>query len=59
MMGFAMEACVRRAGLKESNYPKLWNFIQRTQAREAYKRAGQRIEKETGEKFVPMSEVGH
>lgn len=59
MLGFALEAAVRRAPLNESNYPKLHRLVKRTQAREAYKRAGERIEKETGEKFIPMSEVSH
>lgn len=59
MLGFALEAAVGRASLNETTYPKLHRLIQRSQAREAYKRAGERIEKETGEKFVPMSEVRH
>ncbi|KAH7109837.1 glutathione transferase [Dendryphion nanum] len=59
MMGFALEAAVNRAPLSETSYPKLYNFVRRSQDREAYKRAAARIEKDTGEKFVPMSEVTH
>ncbi|KAF2194495.1 glutathione transferase [Zopfia rhizophila CBS 207.26] len=57
MMAFALEAAVQRAPLNETTYPKLYSWVKRMQAREAYKRAGEKVSEASGEKYVPFSEV--
>ena len=57
MMIFALEAATPRAPLSETSYPKLYSFVRRMQAREAYKRAGDKVAEASGEPFVPFSDV--
>ncbi|KAF2011024.1 glutathione transferase [Aaosphaeria arxii CBS 175.79] len=56
-LSFVLEGAVSHGCLTESAYPKLYSYVRRFQDTESYKRAGQRIESATGEKFVPFSEV--
>lgn len=39
MMSFPLEAAASRAGLTAESHPRLWDFLQRIHAREAYRRA--------------------
>jgi glutathione S-transferase len=48
MMAFPLEAAQQIAGLTEAKYPLLTDYVKRVQRREAYKRAIERIIKETG-----------
>jgi glutathione S-transferase len=48
MMAFPLEAAQQIAGLTEAKYPLLTDYVRRVQGREAYKRAIERIIKETG-----------
>jgi len=57
MVHFVLEAAVARVPLTEQTYPKLHSYVYRLQKRDAYKRAGERVSKLSGEEFVPMSEV--
>lgn len=43
MMSFPLEASKGRAGLTQEKYPKLWAYVERLEARDAYKRAVQKI----------------
>jgi len=43
MMSFPLEASKGRAGLTEEKYPRLWAYVEKLEAREAYKRAVQKI----------------
>jgi glutathione S-transferase len=49
MMVFVLELCVAKAGLSEKTWPVTMAYLRRLQAREAYKKAGERIAKEFGE----------
>jgi glutathione S-transferase len=49
MMGFVLELCVAKAGLTEKKWPVIIEYLRRLQAREAYKKAGERVAKEFGE----------
>jgi glutathione S-transferase len=49
MMVFVLELCVAKAGLAEKKWPVIMEYLRRLQAREAYRRAGERIGKEFGE----------
>lgn len=42
MMSFPLEAAAKRAGLTAESRPRLWDFVQRIHARDAYKRALER-----------------
>lgn len=42
MMSFPLEAAASRAGLDAASRPRLWDFLQRIHARDAYKRALER-----------------
>ena len=48
MMAFPLEAAQQIAGVTEAKYPLLTDYLRRVQEREAYKRAIERIIKETG-----------
>ncbi|KAF1998444.1 glutathione transferase [Amniculicola lignicola CBS 123094] len=56
MMIFALEALISRGDVAETSYPKLYSWVRRIQARDAYKRAGDRITQATGVRYVPFSE---
>jgi glutathione S-transferase len=49
MMVFVLELCVAKAGLTEKRWPLIMRYLRRLQARDAYRAAGERIEKEFGE----------
>lgn len=57
MMTFALEGAVGRAPINETSYPKLYSYVRRMQAREAYKRAGVKVTEASGEEFVPFSDI--
>jgi glutathione S-transferase len=57
MLHFALEGAAQRVPINETSYPKLYAYMKKLQQRPAYARAGQAVEKATGEKFVPFSEV--
>jgi glutathione S-transferase len=48
MMVFVLELCVAKAELTEKKWPLIMGYLRRLQAREAYRRAGERVEKEFG-----------
>lgn len=48
MMAFPLEAAQQIAGLTEARYPLLTGYLRRLQRREAYKKAIDRVVKETG-----------
>lgn len=48
MMVFVLELCVAKAGLTEKEWPVIVEYLRRLQAREAYRSAGERVEKEFG-----------
>ncbi|KAF2266437.1 hypothetical protein CC78DRAFT_614957 [Lojkania enalia] len=53
MMIFALEAAMTRQPLNDgTNYPKLYNYVKKIQARDAYNRAGDRITEVTGERHM-------
>ncbi|KAF2461764.1 putative glutathione S-transferase [Lineolata rhizophorae] len=51
LMIFPLQAARGRAGLTKEKYPRLVQYVERLEAREAYKRAVKKIEEATGEKF--------
>ncbi|PSN74179.1 glutathione transferase [Corynespora cassiicola Philippines] len=55
-MIFALEAAIAHGTLTESAYPKLYSYVRRIQARDGYKRAGERVTEASGEPYVPFSE---
>lgn len=57
MMTFALEGAVKRAPMNETSYPKLYSYVRRMQARDAYKRAGERVTEASGEKYIPFSDL--
>jgi glutathione S-transferase len=57
MMIFALEGAVQRAPLSDDSYPKLYHWVRRMQAREAYKRAGDRVAEASGEPYIPFSDL--
>lgn len=57
MVFFALEGGIQHGSLNEGSYPKLYNYVRRMQKREAYERAGEKVTKASGEKFVPFSEA--
>jgi len=57
MIVFLLEGGMQHGSLNEASYPKLYTYVRRMQEREAYKRAGERVTKASGEKFVPFSEA--
>ncbi|KAF3050088.1 hypothetical protein E8E11_010440 [Didymella keratinophila] len=56
MMHFALEGAVKKKALNETDYPTLYRYVRRLQALDSYKRAGEAVEKASGEKYVPFSE---
>jgi glutathione S-transferase len=56
MMVFVLELCVAKAGLNEQGWPMVMGYLRRLQARDAYRMAGDRIEKEFGG-FKSVEEV--
>ena len=50
-MIFPLEAGEGRTGLTKEKYPKTIAYLESLYERDAYKRAVERIEKETGETF--------
>jgi glutathione S-transferase len=57
MMFFVLEGAVQRAPLNETSYPKLYAYVRRMQARDAYRRALQRATEASGEEAVPFSDI--
>ncbi|KAF2123456.1 glutathione transferase [Dothidotthia symphoricarpi CBS 119687] len=57
MLHFALEGATKRVPLSETSYPKLYTYMRKLQQRDAYKRAGERVEKESGVPYVPYSDV--
>lgn len=57
MMIFPLEAAVQRAPITEETYPKVYAWVKRMQAREAYQRAGKKVSEASGEKYVPLSDI--
>jgi glutathione S-transferase len=57
MMIFALEGATQRAPLSDTSYPKLYQWVRRMQAREAYKRAGDRVAEASGEPYIPFSDL--
>jgi hypothetical protein len=57
MMHFALEGATRRVPLNETTYPKLYEYMRRLQKRDAYQRAAKRVSEESGEKYVPYSDL--
>ncbi|KAF2799655.1 glutathione transferase [Melanomma pulvis-pyrius CBS 109.77] len=57
MMIFALEGAVQRAPLSDTSYPKLYQWVRRMQARDAYKRAGDRVAEASGEPYIPFSDL--
>lgn len=57
MMHFALEGAVKKKACTETTYPTLYKYVRRLQGTESYKAAGSRVEKASGEKFVPFSET--
>ena len=51
LMAFPLEAGEKRAGITEAKYPHLWKYTRRVHEREAFKRAVQKVEEATGDKF--------
>lgn len=43
LMSFPLIAAKGRAGLTQAKYPRLWAYVDRLEARDAYKRAVQKI----------------
>ena len=42
-MSFPLTACKGRPGLTKEKYPKLWAYVDKIEAREAHKRAVEKI----------------
>jgi glutathione S-transferase len=57
MMFFVLEAGVQHGSLNEQSWPRLFKYVRRMQARDAYQRGGERVAKASGEEFVPFSEA--
>ena len=43
MLSFPLQAGQSRTGFTKEDYPKVWEYLDRLQEREAYKRAVQKI----------------
>src|SRR5690242_7283837 len=56
MIHFALEGAVKTKACTETTYPTLYKYVRRLQESDSYVRAGQSVEKASGEKFVPFSE---
>jgi glutathione S-transferase len=56
MMVFVLELCVAKAGLTEKKWPLIMEYLRKLQAREAYKSAGERVEREFGD-YKSVEEV--
>ncbi|KAF2469859.1 glutathione transferase [Lindgomyces ingoldianus] len=56
MMTFALEGANVRAEM-ETKYPKLYNYFRMIQARDAYKRAGEKVSEASGDKYIPFSDL--
>lgn len=57
MIHFGLEGATRRVPLSETSYPKLYEYMRRLQKRDAYQRAADRVSKDSGEKYVPYSDL--
>jgi len=57
LMVFPMEAAIQGVPLTEQSHPKLYSWVRRMQAREAYKKAAERVSAASGEPYVPVSDV--
>ncbi len=44
LMSFPLEAGESRSGMKKEQFPKIWAYVDRLHAREAYKRSVNKIE---------------
>ncbi|KAH6644617.1 glutathione transferase [Boeremia exigua] len=56
MVHFVLESAIKKKALNETSYPTLYKYVRRLQETDSYKRAGQSVEKASGEKYVPFSE---
>jgi glutathione S-transferase len=52
LISFQLGAAGFLGGIKKEDYPKIFAFLDKVRAREAYQKAIKRVEEETGEKFV-------
>jgi glutathione S-transferase len=57
MMHFCLEGATQRAPLSDTSFPKLYKYMRGMQQRDAYKRAAKRVSDESGEEFVPFSDL--
>lgn len=57
MIHFGLEGGCQRVPLSETSYPNLYKYMRRLQERDAYKRAGKKVEEASKEKYVPFSET--
>ncbi|KAF2715597.1 glutathione transferase [Pleomassaria siparia CBS 279.74] len=57
MMIFALEGAVQRVPLSDTSYPKLYQWVRRMQARDAYKKAGDKVSEASGEPYIPFSDL--
>lgn len=57
MIHFPLEGAIKKKSLNETDYPTLYKYVRRLQASDSYKRAGEAVEKASGEKYVPISEA--
>lgn len=57
MVHFVLEGAVKKKAVSEAKTPELYKYVRRLQGMESYKRAGERVEKASGVKFVPFSET--
>lgn len=57
MVHFVLEGAVKKKAVSETKNPELYKYVRRLQGMESYKRAGERVEKASGVKFVPFSET--
>ncbi|OSS48946.1 hypothetical protein B5807_07013 [Epicoccum nigrum] len=57
MVHFVLEGAVKKKAVSETKNPALYKYVRRLQEMESYRRAGERVEKASGVKFVPFSET--
>ncbi|KAF2197584.1 glutathione S-transferas-like protein [Delitschia confertaspora ATCC 74209] len=55
---FPIEGVMSKKVVTAEKYPKLYEYVLRMQARDAYKRAGDKVTEVSGEKYVNFSEGG-
>jgi glutathione S-transferase len=57
MIHFCLEGATQQVPLSETSFPKLYKYMRGMQQRDAYKRAAERVSKESGEDFVAFSDL--